>query len=46
MKIDGCVLADALANQTFLFFEVKAVFIDIGDQRNGLRKVYMDGFVR
>ena len=32
--------------RTFLLFKVKAAFIDIGDQGNGLREVYMDGFIR
>ena len=46
MKIDGIVLTDSLADSTFLFFKVKAAFIDIGDQGNGLREVNMDGFIR
>jgi len=46
MKIDGVVLADAFANKTFLLLEVKTVLINICDQRNCLREVYMDGFIR
>jgi hypothetical protein len=45
LKIDGVILTDSLANATFLLFEVKTAFIDIGNQGNGLRVVYMDGFV-
>jgi hypothetical protein len=45
MKIDGVIFADAFANKTFLLLEVKTVLINIGDQRNGLREVYMDGFI-
>ena len=46
MKIYGVILADAFANRTLLLFKVEAAFIDIGDKGNGLRKVYMNGFVR
>jgi len=46
MKIDGVVLADAFADKTFLLFKVKTVLINVGDQRNCLREVYMDGFIR
>jgi hypothetical protein len=45
IEIDGVILTDAFADSTFLLFEVKAAFIDIGDQGNGLREVYMDGFI-
>jgi hypothetical protein len=45
MKIDGVVLTDTFADAAFFLFQVKAAFIDIGDQRNGLRKVDMDGLV-
>ncbi len=45
MEIYGLVLTDAFANETFLLFQVKAAFIDIGNQGNCLRKVNMDGFV-
>jgi hypothetical protein len=46
VKIYGVVLTDAFADSTFLLFKVKAAFIYIRDQRNGLRKVYMNGFIR
>jgi hypothetical protein len=36
MQIDGRILTDAFTNRAFLFFEVKAAFIDIGDQGNRL----------
>ena len=44
MEIDGVILTDPFTNTAFLLFEVKAAVIDIGDQRNGLSEVYMDGF--
>jgi hypothetical protein len=46
MKVDGLILTDAFANSAFLLFKVKAAFIDISDKGNGLREVYMDGFIR
>jgi hypothetical protein len=46
MKIDGLILADGIANPAFPFFKVKAVFMNIGNQGNGLREVYMDGLIR
>jgi hypothetical protein len=46
MEIYGLILTDAFANSTFLLFKVKAAFMDIRDKGNGLRKVYMDGFIR
>ena len=46
MKVDGLILTDAFANTTFLLFEVEAAFIYIGDKGNGLRKIYMNGFIR
>jgi hypothetical protein len=46
MKIDGVILADTFANKTLLLLEVKTVLINIGDQRDCLREVYMDGFIR
>jgi len=45
MQINGLVLAHARTNLTFSLFKVKAVFMDIRDQGNGLRKVYVDGFI-
>jgi len=45
MKIDGLILADAFANSTFLLFKVKAAFIYIRNKGNGLREIYMDGFI-
>jgi hypothetical protein len=44
-EIDGVVLANSLADLAFLLFEEQAAFVDIGDQRNRLGKVYMDRFV-
>ena len=46
MKIDGAILADALADAAFFIFQVKAVFMDIGDQGNRLRKIDMDRLTR
>ena len=45
MKIDGVGLTDALADAAFFLFEVNAAVIDIGDQRDGLREIYVDRFV-
>jgi hypothetical protein len=44
-KINGFVLTDSHADLTFFLFEVKTAFINIGDQGNGLREVYMDSLV-
>jgi len=46
MKIYGLIFTDAFANSTFLLFKVEAAFIYIGDKGNGLREVYMNGFIR
>ena len=46
MKIDGVILTDALADAAFFIFQVKAVFMDIGDQGNRLRKIDMDRLTR
>ena len=46
MKIDGLILTDAFANGTFLLFKVNTALMYVGDKRNGLRKVYMNGFIR
>jgi hypothetical protein len=46
MKIDGAILTDALADAAFFIFQVKAVFMDIGDQGNRLRKINMDRLTR
>jgi hypothetical protein len=45
IEINGLILTDALANTTFLLFQVNTAFIDIRDQGNGLSEVDMDGFV-
>jgi hypothetical protein len=45
MQIDGVVFADPFANGAFLLFQIEAVFMDIGDQGNGLGKVNVDGFI-
>ena len=45
IEIDGLTLTDSLANAAFLFFKVKAAFINIRDQGNGLSEVDMDGFI-
>ena len=46
MKIDGLILTDAFANSTFLLFKVETAFVYVRDKWNGLRKVYMNGFIR
>jgi hypothetical protein len=45
VKVDGVVLTHALTNTAFFLFKVKTAFINIGDQWNGLRKIYMHGLV-
>jgi len=45
LEIDGVVLADVFADAALLLFQVKTALIDIGDKRDGLRKINMDGFV-
>jgi hypothetical protein len=45
-EINGVFLADCLADSAFLLLQVKATFIDISDERYGLREIYMDGFIR
>ncbi len=45
IEIDGLILTDRFANTTFLLFKVKAAFVDVGDQGNGLSKVDMDSFI-
>jgi hypothetical protein len=44
-QIDGVILTHHLADATFPLFEVKAAFIDILDQGNGLGEVDMDRFI-
>ena len=46
MQIYGLILTYSFANRTFLLFKVNAAFIYISDKGNGLREVYMDGFIR
>jgi L-2-hydroxyglutarate oxidase LhgO len=45
MKIYGIILTDTFADGTSLLFKPKAVFMDIRDKGNRLRKIDMDGFV-
>jgi hypothetical protein len=45
IEIDGLILTDPFANTTFLLFQVKTAFIDIGDKGNRLSEVDMDGFI-
>ena len=45
MKMYGFILAYSFANGTFLLFEVKAAFIDVRDQGNGLSEIDMDGLI-
>jgi len=46
IEIDRVILAYGRANTAFLFFEINTRFVYVGDQRNGLLEVDMDGFVR
>ena len=45
VQIDGVVLARILADPAFLFLQVQAALIDVGDQRDGLGKIDMHGLV-
>jgi hypothetical protein len=45
MKIDGVVFADAFTDAALLFLKIDAAFVDIGNQRDCLREVDVDGFV-
>jgi hypothetical protein len=45
LKIDGVCLADTSTDVTFFLFKEKTAVIDIGNQGDGLGKVYMDRFI-
>jgi hypothetical protein len=45
IEIYGLIRTNCRANSTFLFFKVKAAFIYISDQGNGLSKIDMYGFI-
>jgi len=45
IEIDGVILTDSFADTTFLLLKVKAAFVDIRDQGNGLSEIDMDGFI-
>ena len=45
MQIDGVVFTDPFTNGTFFLFQIEAVFMNIGDQGNGLGKIDMDSFI-
>jgi hypothetical protein len=44
IQVDGVILTYCFANTTFLLFEVKTAFINIGDKGNGLGEIDVDGF--
>jgi hypothetical protein len=44
-EIDGLILTDSFANTTLLLLQVETVFVNVGDQGNGLSEIDMDGFV-
>ena len=46
MKVDGIMLTYPFTDTAFFFLQVKAAFIDIGNQRNGLGEVNVDRFIR
>ena len=46
MKINGVILTDTFTDGTFFLFQIKAIFMDIRDKRDGLGEVDMDSFVR
>jgi hypothetical protein len=45
LQIYCFVLADRFANTTFLLFEIETAFVNVGNERNRLGEVYMDGFI-
>ena len=45
MKIYGVGFTDAFTDTAFLLFEINTAVIDICDQRNGLRKIDVNGLV-
>ena len=45
LKIDGVVLTDRLADAAFLLFEIEAALVDVGDERDRLGEVDVDGLV-
>ena len=45
IEVYSVVFTDGFANTTLVFFQIEAALIDIGDKRNGLSKVNMDGFI-
>jgi len=45
VEIDGVVLTDRLADAAFLFFQVEAALVYVGDERDGLREVDVDRLV-
>jgi hypothetical protein len=45
IEIDSVVLTYCFANTTLLLLQVKAAFIDVSDQGNGLSEIDMDGFI-
>jgi len=46
IKIDSAILANAIADAAFFVFQIKAVFMDIGDQGNRLGEIDMDRLTR
>ena len=45
LKIYGVGFTYAFANAAFLLFKVNTAIINICDQGDGLRKIYMNGFI-
>jgi hypothetical protein len=45
MKIYGVVLTNRFTDAAFFLFEVKAIFMDIGNQRDRLGKIYVHGLI-
>ncbi len=45
VEIDSVVLTYCFAYTTLLLFQVKAAFIDVSDQWNGLSEIDMDGLI-
>jgi hypothetical protein len=44
-EVYSLILANSFANSTLLLFEVKTAFIYVGNKRNSLGEIYMDGLI-
>jgi hypothetical protein len=45
MKIDGIIFTDTFTDGALLFFQIKTLFVNVGNKWNRLGKIDMDGLV-